>query len=160
MQSGTQLDTLLHHSFRFQPRTPFGSRLVVCHWWTSHQSHGTPGWIVLRPVFPGTRPWKGLTSIVVAEPYAALTTVQHYRLVLPRNSIRGQHFNAMGATLTQTYTLLTLLVPCVQALRPAIKVYMHGRLRLKDYTATASAASRLQCSAATCTIMPSRQPTK
>ena len=66
----------------------------------------------------------------------------------------------MGATRTQTYTLLTLLVLCVQALRPTIKVYMHGRLRLKDYTATVSAASRLQCSIATCTIMPSRQPTK
>ena len=137
----------------------------VAGWWcatgkTSYRSHGMPDWIVLRPVFPGTRHWKGLTSTVVAVPYAALTTVQHYRLVLPHNSIRGQHFNAMGATRTQTHTLLTLLVLCVQALRPTIKVYMHGRLRLKDYTATASAASRLQCSIATCTIMPSRQPTK
>ena len=86
--------------------------------------------------------------------------VQHNRLVLPRNSIRGQHFNAMGATRTQTRTLLPLLVPCVQALRPTIKVYMHGHLRLKDYTATALAASQLQCSIVTCTIMPSRQPTK
>ena len=34
----------------------------------------------------------------------------------------------MGATHTQTCTLLTLLVLCVQALRPTIKVYMHGRL--------------------------------
>ena len=66
----------------------------------------------------------------------------------------------MGATRTQTYTLLTLLVLCVQALRPTIKVYMHGRLRLKDYTVTASAASQLQCSVATWTLMPSRQPTK
>ena len=66
----------------------------------------------------------------------------------------------MGATRTQTNTLLTLLVLCVQALRPTIKVYMHGRLRLTDYTVAASAASRLQCSVATCTFMPSRQPTK
>ena len=66
----------------------------------------------------------------------------------------------MGATRTQTNTLLTLLVLCVQALRPTIKVYMHGHLRLKDYTATASEASRLQCSVATCTFRPSRQPTK
>ena len=80
--------------------------------------------------------------------------------MLPRNSVWGQHFNAMGATRTQTYTLLTLLVLCVQALRPTIKVYMHRHLTLKDYTATALAASRLQCSVATRTIMPSRQPTK
>ena len=97
---------------------------------------------------------------MVAVPYVALTTVQHSRLVLPHNSIRGQHFNAMGAIRTQTCTLLTLLVPCVQALRPKIKVYMHGHLGLKYYTATALAASRLQCSVATCTLMPSRQPTK
>ena len=96
---------------------------------------------------------------MVAVPYVALTTVQHSRLVLAHNSIWGLHFNAMGATRTQTCTLLTLLVLCVQALRPTIKVYMNGCLRLKDYTATALAASRLQCSIATCTIMPSRQPT-
>ena len=119
-----------------------------------------PDWIVLRPVFPGTLHWKGLTSKVVAIPYAALTTVQHSRLVLPHNSVWGLHFNAMGTTRTQTRTLFPLLVPCVQDLRPTIKVYMHGHLRLKDYTATASAASRLQCSVATCTLMPSHQPTK
>ena len=66
----------------------------------------------------------------------------------------------MGATRTQTNTLLTLLVLCVQALRPTIEVYMHGRLKLTDFTVAASAASRLQCSIATCTFMPSRQPTK
>ena len=66
----------------------------------------------------------------------------------------------MGATRTQTDTLLTLLVLCVQALRPTIKVYMHGRLKLTDFTVAASAASRLQCSVATCKFMPSRQPTK
>ena len=37
---------------------------------------------------------------------------------------------------------------------------MHGRLRLKDYTATASTAIQLQRSIATCTSIPSRQPTK
>ena len=97
---------------------------------------------------------------MVAVRYAMLTTVQHNRLVLPHNSIRGLHFNAMGATHTQSRTLITLMVLCVQALRPTIKVYMHGHLRLKDYTATALAASRLQCSVATCTIIPSCQPTK
>ena len=66
----------------------------------------------------------------------------------------------MGATRTQTNILLTLLVLCVQALRPTIKVYMHGRLKLTDFTVAASAASRLQRSVATCTFMPSRQPTK
>ena len=68
--------------------------------------HGTPDWIVLRPVGPGTRRWEGLTSTGVAEPYAALTPVQHNRLVLPLNSIRGQHSYAMGATYTQACTLL------------------------------------------------------
>ena len=119
-----------------------------------------PDWIVLHPVFPGTWHWKGLMSTVVAVPYAALTTVQHNRLVLPHNSIRGLHFNALGATRTQSRTLLTLMVLCVQALRPTIKVYMHGCLALTDYTASALAASQLQCSIATCTIMPSRQPTR
>ena len=80
--------------------------------------------------------------------------------MLPHNSIQGLHFYAIGATHTQTRTLLTLVVLCVQALRPTIKVYMHRHLELVDYTATASAASQLQCSIATCTIMPSRQPTK
>ena len=68
----------------------FSSKLVVCYRLAS-QSHGMPDWIVLRPVFPGTRHWKGLMSIVVAKPYVALTTVQNYRPVLPHNSIRGQH---------------------------------------------------------------------
>ena len=68
--------------------------------------HGTPDWIVLRPVGPGTRRWKGLTSTGVTEPYAVLTPVQHNRLVLPRNSIRGQHSYAMGATRTHTCILL------------------------------------------------------
>ena len=68
--------------------------------------HGTPDWIVLRPVGPGTRRWEGLTSTGIAEPYAALIPVQHNRLVLPLNSIHGQHSYAMGATRTQTCTLL------------------------------------------------------
>ena len=150
---------LLYHSFRFQPRTLLGSGMVVCYRLAS-RSHGTPDWIVLRPVFPGTQHWEGLKSILVAVLYAALTMVQHNRLVLPHNSIQGLHFNAMGATRTQFRTLLTLMVLCVQALRPTIKVYMHECLRLKDYTATVSAASRLKCSIATCTIIPSCQPTK
>ena len=99
-------------------------------------------------------------STVVAVPYAALTTVQPYRPVLPHNSIRGLHYYAMGATHTQTRTLLTLMVLCVQALRPSMKVNMHEHLELMDYNATASAASQLQCSIATCTYMPSHQPTK
>ena len=89
MQSGTLLDMLLHHSFRLQPRTLFGSRLVVCYRLASHRSHGTPDWIVLRPVFPSTRHWKGLTSIVVAVLYVSLTTVQHSRLVLPPTASGG-----------------------------------------------------------------------
>ena len=48
----------------------------------------------------------GLLSTVVAEPYAALTTVQNYRPVLPHNSIRGLHFYAMSATITQACILL------------------------------------------------------
>ena len=99
-------------------------------------------------------------TTVVAKPYAALTTVQSYRPVLPHNSIRGLHFNAMGAMRNQLRTTITLMVLCVQALRPTIKVYMHGRFALTDYTATALAASQLQCSVATHTIMPSRQATK
>ena len=97
---------------------------------------------------------------MVAEPCVALTTVQSSWPVLPHNSIQGLHFYAMGATRTQTRTLLTLMVLCVQALRPTFKVYMYGRLELTDYTATALAASQLQCIIATCTYMPSRQPTK
>ena len=72
---------------RYHPK--FGSRLVVCYQWS--WSHSPPAWIVLRPVFPGTRHRKGLTSTGVTEPYAALTPVQDYRPVLPLNSIRGQH---------------------------------------------------------------------
>ena len=44
-----------------------------------------------RVPYTGTRHWKGLMSTGVAEPYAALTPVQDYRLVLPLNSLRGQH---------------------------------------------------------------------
>ena len=118
----------------------FGSGLVVCYRLAS-RSHGTPDWIALRPVTPGTHYWKGLTSTVVAVPYTALTTVQHNRLVLLHNSVRGLHSYAMGATRTQSRTLLTVMVLCVQALRPTIKVYMNGPLALTDYTATALAAS-------------------
>ena len=45
-------------------------------------------------------------STGVTVPYAALTPVQHNRLVPPRNSVRGQHSYAMGATRTQTCILL------------------------------------------------------
>ena len=67
-----------------------------------------PVWIVLCPVIPGTRHWKGHTSTVVAKPYAVLTTVQNYMPVLPHNSIRGLHYYAMGATGTQTRILLRM----------------------------------------------------
>ena len=50
----------------------------------------------------------GLLSIVVAEPYVVLTTVQSSWPVLPRSSIQGLHFNAMGATITQTRILLDM----------------------------------------------------
>ena len=72
---------------RYHPT--FGSRLVVC--CQRSWPHSPPAWIVLRPVFPGTRHRKGLTSTGVAVPYAVLTPVQDYRLVLPRNSVWGQH---------------------------------------------------------------------
>ena len=47
---------------------------------------------------------------VVAEPYAALTTVRGLRPVQPHNSVRGLHYCTMGATLTHASTLLMLLV--------------------------------------------------
>ena len=87
-----------------------------------------PAWIVLHPVIPGTWHWRGLTNTVVAEPYSALTTVQDYRPVQPRNSVQGLHYCAMGATRTQASTLLVLLVLTMLALCPQVQVYMHGRL--------------------------------
>ena len=81
-------------------------------------------------------------STVVAKPYAALTTVQDYRPVQPRNSVRGLLYCAMGATRTQTYTLLQTLVLLVTAVSPDIAVYIHGRLWNLDYTAATSATSR------------------
>ena len=96
---------LEHRSFQFEPRIEFGSRLVVCYQLAS-RSHGTPVWIVLCPLIPGTRHWMGLMSTVVAKPYAALTTVQNYRPVLPHNSIRGHHYSDMSAASTQTCILL------------------------------------------------------
>ena len=80
---------------------------MVCHQLAS-RSHGMPVWIVLCPLIPGTWHWMGLTSTVVSEPYAALTTVQIFWPVLPLNSIRGLHYNAMGATRTQTRILLQI----------------------------------------------------
>ena len=68
----------------------FSSRLVVC--CQRSWPHSPPAWIVLRPVFPGTRHWKGLTSTGVTVPYTALTLVQDYRLVLLLNSVQGQHY--------------------------------------------------------------------
>ena len=61
-------------------------------------------------------------STVVAEPYAALTTVQDYRPVQPSTSIWGLHYCAMGATRTQASTLLVLLVLKMLALRPQVRV--------------------------------------
>ena len=57
---------------------------------------------------------------VVAEPYVSLTTVQDYRPVQPCNSIRGLYYCAMGATRTQSSTLLVLLVLMMLALRPQV----------------------------------------
>ena len=91
-----------------------------------------PAWIVLCPIIPGTRHWRGLTSTVVAKPYAALTTVQDYRPVQPRNSVRWLHYCAMGATRTQASTPLVLLVLAILASRPQVQVYMHGRLETRD----------------------------
>ena len=85
---------------------------MVCH------SHSVLAWIVLRPVIPGTWHWRGLISTVVSVPYVALTTVQPYRPVLPHNSIQGLHYNAMGATHTQTRILLQMQVLYIRALRP------------------------------------------
>ena len=92
----------------------FGSQLVVC------QSHSTPAWIVLCHNIPGTRHWRGLASTVVTKPYVVLPTVQDYRPVQPRNSIWGLHYCAMGATCTQSSTLLVLLVLTMLALRPQV----------------------------------------
>ena len=69
---------------------------------------------------------------VVAEPYVALTTVQDYRPVQPCNSVWGLHYCAMGVTCTQTSTLLVLLVLMMLALRPQVRVYMHGQLKTRD----------------------------
>ena len=80
---------------------------------------------------------------MVAEPYAALTTVQYARPVLPLNSVRGLHYNAMGATCTQACILLHMMVLFVHALRPQIKFYILGRLALTDSTAATSLAKRL-----------------
>ena len=65
-------------------------------------------------------------STVVAEPYAVLTMVQGHRSVLPHNSIWGLRFYAMGAKSTQISTLMMLLVLMKLALRPQVRVYMHG----------------------------------
>ena len=78
----------------------------------------------------------------------------------PHNSIWGWHHYTTGATCALSYILLTILVLDVQALCPAIKVYMLGRLILTDSTAATSIASRLQCSGATFRIIPGCQPTK
>ena len=134
-------------------RSPFGSGLVVC------QSHSTPAWIVLCPIFPGTWYWRGLTSTGVAKTYAALTPVQDYRPVQPHNSIRGLHYCTMGATCTQTHTLLQKLVLLVTAVRPDIAIYLQGRLWNLDYTAATLATSQMQCSTTTCTCI-CLQPTK
>ena len=85
----------------------------------------------------------GLLSTVVAEPYAALTTVQNYRPVLPHNSIRGLHFYAMSATITQACILLHMWVLFVHALRPQFSLFIQGRLALTVSTAATSLAKRL-----------------
>ena len=69
---------------------------------------------------------------MVTEPYALLTTVQDYRPVQPRTSIWGLHYCAMGATRTQSSTLLVLLGLAKLTLRPGVRVYMHGRLETRD----------------------------
>ena len=74
----------------------------------------------------GTYEYSGCQS------YVALTTVQDYRPVQPRNSIWGLHYCAMGATCTQASTLLVLLALMMLALRPQVQVYMHGRLNTRD----------------------------
>ena len=58
--------------------------------------------------------------------------VQDYRPVQPRNSVRGLHYCAMGATCTQASTPLVLLVLMMLTLRPQVQVYMHGRLETRD----------------------------
>ena len=69
---------------------------------------------------------------MVAEPYAALTTVQGHRPLLPHNSVQGLYYYATGATHTQSSTLLVLLVMTKFALCPQVGVYMHGQLNTRD----------------------------
>ena len=94
---------------------------------------------------------------VVAEPYAALTTVPNGRLLLPLNSIRGQHDCTMGATCTQASTLLILLVLTRLNLCPQARVYMLGQLETRDKAITTTATVWLQSSQATTTHIH-RQP--
>ena len=145
LRQGWQRRLLLPYNCMFEHLTtvltilwsPFGSRLVVC------QSHSMPAWIVLCPVIPGTRHWRGLTSTGVIEPYAALTLVQDNRPVQPRNSVRGLQYCTMGATRTQIHTLLQTLVLCITAVHPGIAIYIHGRLGNLDYIAATLAASHM-----------------
>ena len=81
-------------------------------------------------------------STVVAVPYAALTTVQEHRPVLPHNSVWGLNYYAMGATCTQTRILLQMFVLSLIILHPQFRFHMHGRLDTMDYTAATLAASQ------------------
>ena len=65
----------------------------------------------------------------------------------------------MGATRTQSSTLLVLLVLTMLALRPQVQVYMHGRLETRDKATTTTATVRLPRIHAT-TAHIHRQPFK
>ena len=116
-------------------RSPFGSGLVVC------QSRSASGWCVPCLQYPIGDGWRTY-GLAVAEPYAALTAIQHGRALLPHNSVRGLQYYTAGATRTQIHTLLQTLVLCITAVRPSIAIYIHGRLRNLDYTAATLATSR------------------
>ena len=88
---------------------------------------------------------------MVAEPYAALFTVQDGRPVLHHNSIQGLHYYAMGAIHTQASTLLVLLVLTNLVLHPQVQVYMLGQLETRDKAPTTTATEQLQSSQATTT---------
>ena len=70
----------------------------------------------------------GLTSTVLAKPYAALSMGNHSWVLLPHNSIRGQQIHLAGRTRTQTGTLLQFMVLGLIALRPVIRFDIQGQL--------------------------------
>ena len=149
LRQGWWRKLLLHNSFIPEHLTtiltmlqsPFDNRLVVC------QTHDMPAWIVLCPIIPGTRHWRGLTSTEVTKPYAALTPVQDYRPVQPHNSIRGQQILPTTGTCTQPSTLLVQRVPTITVLCPQIIGYIQGRLRSGSFCCTTFAMMQIavQC---------------